>query len=115
MACDLPEANQLTIHIMAAFAEHEARRISERTREALAAAKARGVVLGATGPANLKTCNDLRQQKAMEFRERVRPVLDGMKAQGLTRRAMVNCMNDLGIKAPLGGMWSLGQVQRLCR
>ena len=115
VACDLPEANQLTIHIMAAFAEHEARRISERTREALAAAKARGVVLGATGPANLKTCNDLRQQKAMEFRERVRPVLDGMKAQGLTRRAMVNCMNDLGIKAPLGGMWSLGQVQRLCR
>jgi len=30
VACDLPEANQLTIHIMAAFAEHEARRISER-------------------------------------------------------------------------------------
>lgn len=112
VACDLPEANQLTIHIMAAFAEHEARRISERTRDALAAAKARGVVLGATGPANLKTCNDLRQQKALEFCERVRPVLDGMKAQGLTRRAMVHQLNALGIKAPMGGAWSLGQVQR---
>lgn len=113
VACDLPEANQLTIHIMAAFAEHEARRISERTRDALAAAKARGVVLGATGPANLKTCNDLRQQKALQFRERLRPVLDGMKAQELTRRAMVERLNALGIKAPMGGTWSLGQLQRL--
>ena len=113
VACDLPEANQLTIHIMAAFAEHEARRISERTRDALAAAKARGVVLGATGPANLKTCNDQRQQKAKDFRDRLRPVLDGMKSQGLTRRAMVDHLNDLGIKTPMGGVWSLGQVQRL--
>ncbi len=113
VACDLPEANQLSIHIMAAFAEHEARRISERTRDALAAAKARGVVLGATGPANLKTCNAQRQQLAQEFRERIRPVLDGMRAQGLTRRAMVERLNALGIKAPMGGLWSLGQVQRV--
>lgn len=112
VACDLPEANQLTIHIMAAFAEHEARRISERTKDALAAAKARGVVLGATGPANLRTCNDQRQQNAQEFRERLHPVLEGMKAQGLTRRAMVDRLNALSIKAPLGGTWSLGQVQR---
>lgn len=113
VACDLPEANQLTIHIMAAFAEHEARRISERTRDALAAAKARGVVLGATGPANLKTCNDQRQQKAQEFRDRLRPVLDSMVAQGISRREMVERLNDLEIKAPRGGAWSLGQLQRL--
>lgn len=113
VACDLPEANQLTIHIMAAFAEHEARRISERTKDALAAAKARGVVLGATGPANLKTCNAQRQLQAHAFRERLRPVLNGMVAQGLTRRVMVERLNALGIKAPMGGAWSLGQVQRL--
>jgi DNA invertase Pin-like site-specific DNA recombinase len=113
VACDLPEANQLTIHIMAAFAEHEARRISERTRDALAAAKARGVVLGATGPENLKTCNDQRHRKAREFRERLHPVLNGMVAQGLSRRGMVVQLNALGVKALLGGEWSLGQVQRM--
>lgn len=115
VACDLPEANQLTIHIMAAFAEHEARRISERTRDALAAAKVRGVVLGATGPANLRQHTHDRQDAARAFQARLKPVLDGFIAQGLSRRAMVSRLNDLGIKAPLGGAWSLGQVQRIIR
>lgn len=113
VACDLPEANQLTIHIMAAFAEHEARRISERTRDALAAAKARGVVLGATGPANLKRHTQERQAASSVFSARLMPLLKGFASQGLTRRAMVVQLNSLGIKAPRGGAWSLGQVQRL--
>ena len=113
VACDLPEANQLTIHIMAAFAEHEARRISERTRDALAAAKVRGVVLGATGPANLKRHTQERQDAASAFNARLMPVLNGFISQGLSRRAMVIQLNDLGVKAPRGGAWSLGQVQRV--
>lgn len=113
VACDLPEANQLTIHIMAAFAEHEARRISERTRDALAAAKVRGVVLGATGPINLKRHTLERQAIASAFSARLIPLLTGFAAQGMTRRAMVVRFNDLGIKAPRGGLWSLGQIQRL--
>lgn len=112
IAADMPNANKVMIQMHAVMSEWERDQISERTRAALAAAKARGVVLGATGPANLKTCNDLRQQKAQEFRERLRPVLDGMKAKGLARRAMVERLNTLGIKAPMGGLWSLGQVQR---
>ncbi|BDT69106.1 hypothetical protein os1_32940 [Comamonadaceae bacterium OS-1] len=113
VACDLPEANQLTIHIMAAFAEHEARRISERTRDALAAAKARGVVLGATGPVNLKQHTQRRQKAASAFKDRLIPLLTGFASQGLSRRAIVVQLNDLGIKAPRGGTWSLGQVQRV--
>jgi DNA invertase Pin-like site-specific DNA recombinase len=112
VACDLPEANQLTIHIMAAFAEHEARRISERTRDALAAAKSRGVVLGATGPANLKRHTLERQAVANAFNARLMPLLNAFASRGLTRRSMVVQLNDLGIKAPRGGAWSLGQVQR---
>jgi DNA invertase Pin-like site-specific DNA recombinase len=115
VAADMPNANKVMIQMHAVMSEWERDQISERTKTALAAAKARGVVLGATGPANLKTCNDQRQQKALEFRERLNPVLEGMKAQGLTRRAMVERLNALGIKAPMGGMWSLGQVQRLAR
>lgn len=115
IAADMPNANKVMIQMHAVMSEWERDQISERTKAALAAAKARGVVLGATGPANLKTCNDQRQQRAMAFRERVRPVLDGMKAQGLTRRTMVERLNALGIKAPMGGQWSLGQVQRLVK
>lgn len=115
IACDLPEANQLTLHVMAAFAEHEARRISERTRDALAAAKARGVVLGATGPANLKRHTQERQDAASAFSARLMPLLTGFISQGMTRRRIVVQLNTLGIKAPMGGAWSLGQVQRVIK
>jgi len=112
VAADMPNANKVMIQMYAVMSEWERDQISERTKAALAAAKARGVALGVTGPANLKSCNEQRQQRAREFRDRVRPVLDGMAAQGLSRRSMVLQLNALGIKAPLGGIWSLGQVQR---
>jgi DNA invertase Pin-like site-specific DNA recombinase len=112
VACDMPEASELTIHIMAAFAEHEAKRVSERTKEALAIAKGRGVVLGAAGPANLKPNVEMRQQVASATVERLRPLFDGMRARKLSQRAMMAELNAIGITAPQGGAWGLTQIQR---
>lgn len=112
VACDMPEANELTIHIMAAFAEHEAKRISQRTKDALAVAKARGVVLGRAGASNLRPNIEARQQGAETFAGRLMPLFDGMKARGLSQRAMVEELNGIGIPAPKGGKWGLSQVQR---
>jgi DNA invertase Pin-like site-specific DNA recombinase len=49
-ACDMPEANRLTIHILASVAEHERGMISKRTKEALQQAKLRGKKLGNPNP-----------------------------------------------------------------
>ena len=113
VACDMPEANELTIHIMAAFAEHEAKRIGQRTREALAAAKARGVKLGVTGPANLRRCLDQRKADADAAALKLAGVVAGFQGQGLSQRAIVAELNSIGVPAPRGGKWSLPQFQRL--
>lgn len=113
VACDMPEANELTIHIMAAFAEHEAKRISQRTKDALAVAKSRGVVLGRAGAANLRPNVEARQKAADEFADKLHPLFDGMKARGLSQRGMVEELNSVGVPAPKGGNWQLSQVQRI--
>jgi len=107
-ACDFPTANRLTIHILAAVAEFEREAISRRTKEALAAAKARGVKLG--NP-NLKPDNEKRSREAQEFAESLRPTLEGFKVQGFSQRRMVDELNALGVAARRGGLWSLIQLQ----
>ena len=112
VAVDMPQANELTVHIMAAFAEHEAKRISQRTKDALAAAKARGIVLGTAGAKNLRPMLEQRKKKANEFALKLRGVIAGMVVRGMSQRAMVSELNALGVSTPTGCNWNLSQIQR---
>ena len=110
VAVDNPTANKLTIHILAAVAEDEARRISERTKVALAAAKARGRVLGSHGRDVLAPRN---RAAADMFAAKVAPKVQALKARGLTVRQMAVELNDAGIPTPRGGRWHVASVHRL--
>jgi DNA invertase Pin-like site-specific DNA recombinase len=113
----MPFANKLTIHILAAVAEHEREAISARTKAALAAAKARGVKLG--GP-------KLRQAQrrgvasnkanADRFAANVLPVIEQIKATGVTSlRAISRALNARGIATARGGVWTPVQVTAVLR
>jgi DNA invertase Pin-like site-specific DNA recombinase len=110
LCCDMPSATPLTIHILAAVAEDEAKRISQRTKAALEQAKKNGVKLG--NPQLAKTLNAPRIERANEFAESMRPILSALKASGMTQRVMVEELNAKGIASARGGRWSLIQLQR---
>lgn len=109
--CDFPSADRTMIHIYAAMAEHEGRRISERIRDALAAKKANGGTLG--NAASLKPLNGARAGDAALFAAKLKPTLEAFKAQNMTQRAMMEALNKAGTKTAQGGQWSLMQLQRV--
>lgn len=109
--CDFPTADRTMIHIYAAMAEHEGRRISERIRDALAAKKAKGQALG--NPASLRPLNGARAADAAEFAAKLRPTVTAFVEQGLTQRAIVAELNAVGIKTAKGSEWGLIQLQRV--
>jgi DNA invertase Pin-like site-specific DNA recombinase len=85
IAVDMPEANRLTIHILAAVAEHEREMISQRTKAALQAAKTRGTKLGSPQPQNGAAIrSQVLQKKADRFAVNVLPVIRELQAQGIT-------------------------------
>lgn len=113
VAADMPQANKVMIQMHAVMSEWERDQISARTKAALAAAKARGVVLGHAGAENLRPNIEERQRAARAFAVKLRPLFEGMKARGLSQRAMAEELNSVGVPAPKGGAWRLSQVQRV--
>ncbi|GAB3226435.1 recombinase family protein [Spirosoma arcticum] len=80
-AVDNPHADELMIHLLAAFAQHERKQISTRTKDALQAAIRRGKQLGKHGKEVLSQQNS---EAADEFAERMRPIIDTIQQQGMT-------------------------------
>ena len=119
---DLPDvdattaAGRMVLTVMASVAEFEARRISERTCEALAAAKARGRKLGGIRP-NTITRNDAAKDRATADAEQLRPLLTALQAQGASLRAMAEALAGAGrttrTGTPLSASTVRLQLQRL--
>lgn len=122
VACDMPEANDLTVGIMALVAQQEREAISRRTTEALAAAKARGVKLGnPNGAAALRRAGKggsaLREAVSLNadaFATDLAPVVAAISAEGHTSlRAMAAELNARGIRTRRGGLWHVSNVRNL--
>jgi len=125
VAADMPQASDFELHIRAAIAQEERRLISIRTKAALAAAKARGVVLGGFRGRHLTTAERSRgtakanAAKATAARARavsLLPIVEQVKATGATTLAAIaDGLNGRGIPTAKGGSWAPVQVMRLLR
>lgn len=122
---DSPTASRLENSVRAVFAEEEGRAISERTRAALAAARARGTKLGnydggralcayIAKHGNVKGCEGARKH-ADEFADSIRDVIAPMIEDGMTEAAIVESLNAEGIEARRGGRWHVTSLRNLCK
>ena len=124
VACDNPHANRLTLHILAAVAEAEAKATSDRTKAALAAYKARGGKLGGSLP----QCRNLtpeavakgrqesakaRAKAAVEAYADLQPVLTELRGKGLSLKAIAGELNGQGHTTRRGKPWNAVQVMRV--
>lgn len=112
VAADMPSADRFMLHIYAAMAEEEGRRISERTKAALAAAKERGVELGKNGKVLAKDNRAAATQFSKSITQQF-PRL-GITSQ-MTMKEIAERLNQSGIKTRQGGKWYNATVTRLLR
>jgi DNA invertase Pin-like site-specific DNA recombinase len=119
VACDMPTANRLTVHILAAVAEDEARAISERTKAALAAAKARGAKLGTDNLTpegtrkGLAAATIARRSNAEAAYRDIAPMIRDMANAGASLNAIAKRLNDAGEVTRRGAQWTAMQVSRV--
>jgi DNA invertase Pin-like site-specific DNA recombinase len=121
VAADMPLANRFTIHILTAVAEYEARLISDRTKAAFAAAKARGRTFGNPRPETHRFSDLARKAKVKAERARSKkraldfaPLLCQLRDQGQTINEIAQHLTALGVQRPRGGIaWGHTTVRRM--
>lgn len=122
LAADMPEANELTVHIMAAVAQAERKAISRRTIEALAAAKARGTRLGNPNGAaalrraakgNVAAISAVKAGAAERAADLASTVADIRASGAVTLPAIARELNERGIVTPRKGKWYPSSVRNL--
>jgi len=121
VAADMPEANTLTVGVMASLAQYERELISERTKAGLAAAKARGVVLG--GPMldrdrNTDTTNAIaaRVTKAAERNASILSIIEEIEAEqgrAMALSEIADALNTAGYTTARGKLFTRTQVHRI--
>lgn len=122
LAADMPEANELTVHLMAAVAQAERKAISTRTREALTAAKARGVRLGnpngadalrRAGKGNHAAIAQVRA-KADSYADDLATTVADIRSSGVVSLGgIAAALNERHIQTRRGGMWHASSVRNL--
>lgn len=121
VAADMPDANRLTVGIMALVAEQEREAISARTKAALQAAKARGQVLGGYKGHTFTEAEHEASARARRARSeaqaaRLGPVIAELQAAGITSAyGLAKALNERGIPTPRGSTWQAVQVQRVLK
>ena len=104
--------SRLVLTQLAAFAEWEAAKISERTKAALAAKKARGEPMGIMGKENTKATNGKRKEQANDFAKQLAGMLIPLAAT-MSQRRLVDYLNQHGVKSPTGKEWRLNSLQNV--
>jgi len=122
VAADMPDANDLTVGIMALVAQQEREAISKRTKDALGAAKARGVRLGnpngaealrRAGRGNAASVQAIRAH-ADDHAHNLRPVIAALAEEGITSLgAVAAALNERGMLTPREGRWHKSSVRNL--
>jgi DNA invertase Pin-like site-specific DNA recombinase len=114
---DGPDCPTLTLHMKAVISEHERKLISERTRAALAAKRARGEPLGSAchkDKATVSRAGALGRAvvagKAVAYAQQIGPMLDALSRSGMTYKQIAQHLNNQGVSRPLGGKWGAPAV-----
>ena len=115
VACDMPNADKLSVGIIALLAQRERELISERTKAGLAVAKSRGARLGNPNPESaLKKAQEVIQQRKQGFVQSALKSIREIQGTGIASlNRIADCMNKRGEKSSRGGQWTATAIKRV--